>query len=83
MITDENTESLVVDQIIYWQDYRRTPDVRLFTAAGMSRPTWKKRIEDREGSFTIRELIAICDVLGIKLSDLFNKAEETTKERVA
>lgn len=79
MITTNHIENRIVERILYYQDKRGTPDVRLFTAADMTRPTWKKRTRDYEGSFTIREIIAICDVLGVKLSDLLTKAEATAE----
>lgn len=69
MTTTKNSEKAVIDRILQIQEKRGTTDIHLFNAARMSRFTWKRSIHG-ERSFTLRELIAISDVLGVRLTDL-------------
>lgn len=82
MFTNPKAEKLVIENILDYQDKRGTPDVRLFSAAGMTRPTWKGRLRG-ETSFTVRELIAVSEVLGVSLQDLTEGTKVTTQERAA
>lgn len=69
MTTKKKSEKAVTDRILQFQEKRGSPDTHLFHAAKMSRFTWKRSIRG-ERSFTLREIIAIADALGVQLTDL-------------
>lgn len=81
MQSQKTANESAVDQIRFYQQERGSTNKKLFTAAGMTAPTWNKRM-NLEGSFTLRELEAIAHVLGVELSDLIPLSEDEDEEEL-
>ena len=72
MFTHPNAEQAVIDSITYYQRVRGTTATHLARAAGISTRTFSRYMR-RDGMFTLRQLIAIADTLGVQLDDLISK----------
>lgn len=80
MFTNPDTEQAVIDRITYYRKLRGSTEVHLARAAGISTRTFSRYMR-RDGMFTLRQLIAISETLGIRLSDL--TANESQVQAVA
>lgn len=69
MFTNPDTEQAVIDRIAYYRKLRGSTEVHLARAAGISTRTFSRYMR-RDGMFTLRQLIAISEALGIRLADL-------------
>lgn len=75
MFTNPDTEQAVIDRISYYRKLRGSTDVHLARAAGISSRTFARYMR-RDGMFTLRQLIAISETLGVRLADLIASDSE-------
>ena len=69
MTTTKQAEYAVIERIREIQNDRGTTNKHLYTAAGISKDTWRDRMSGKY-SFTLRELLAVADALGVPFTAL-------------
>ena len=74
MATHQSDEALILDNIKSIKSARGTSDAHLIRTTGISRATFERRMRG-EGSFTVRQVLAIAEALGATLSELATDPE--------